>query len=90
LVGPENQAVEIYPQERYLVDTANQYHLWVFEDPKTVMPFGFFYRMVTESEVGGSVQAEWPENMKPPDMMGDEALSQLIQTARKQAEGGRK
>jgi hypothetical protein len=33
--------VEIYPNENNLVDTANQYHLWVFDDPTFRLPFGF-------------------------------------------------
>lgn len=33
--------VEIYPNESNLVDTANQYHLWVFDDPTFRLPFGF-------------------------------------------------
>src|SRR6516164_7566855 len=28
LVGPEHEAVELYPAESRLVDTANQFHLW--------------------------------------------------------------
>jgi hypothetical protein len=27
----KNEAVEIYPPDRYLVDAANQYHLWCFD-----------------------------------------------------------
>lgn len=41
LVGEEHEAVEIYPKESRLVDTANQYHLWVFADPDFQLPFGF-------------------------------------------------
>ncbi len=41
LVGPENEAVEIYPAESRLIDTANQYHLWVFKDPTYRLPLGF-------------------------------------------------
>jgi hypothetical protein len=33
--------LEIYPSETNLVDTANQYHLWVFDDPTFRLPFGF-------------------------------------------------
>jgi hypothetical protein len=32
IVGPEYEAVEIYPNEARLVDTSNQYHLWVILD----------------------------------------------------------
>ena len=38
LVGPEAEAVELYPAESRLVDTANHYHLWVF--PEYRFPFG--------------------------------------------------
>ncbi len=41
LVGEENYGVEVYPNESELVDTSNQYHLWVFEDPSIRLPFGF-------------------------------------------------
>lgn len=30
LVAPEAEAVELYPAESRLVDSANQFHLWVF------------------------------------------------------------
>jgi len=40
LVGPEHEAVELYPAESRKVDTANQYHLWVLAEP-TRFPFGF-------------------------------------------------
>ncbi len=41
LVGPECEGFEIFPAESRLVDTANQYHLWVFTDPEIRLPFGF-------------------------------------------------
>ena len=41
LVGPEHEAVELYPAESRVVDTANQYHLWVFADPKVRVPLGW-------------------------------------------------
>lgn len=30
LAGPEREAVELYPAESRVVDTANQFHLWVW------------------------------------------------------------
>lgn len=57
LVGPECEAVEIYPAESRLVDTANQYHLWAFPDPTYRIPFGFDRGLVTEADHGsGAVQ----------------------------------
>jgi len=47
IVGPENEAVEVYPAESRMVDTANQFHLWVFTDPTIKLPFGFQMRSVT-------------------------------------------
>jgi len=47
LVGPEVEAVELFPAESRLVDGANQFHLWCF--PEWTFPFGFNEgRMVTE------------------------------------------
>ena len=41
LVGPECEGVEMYTAESRLVDTSNQYHLWVFTNPKYRFPWGF-------------------------------------------------
>ncbi len=41
IVGEEHEAVELYPSQDRVVDTANQYHLWVFKDKKFRFPFGF-------------------------------------------------
>ena len=53
LVGVDYEAVEIYPNEKRLVDTANQYHLFVF--PKDyLIPFGWHTRTVdTTAKEGG-------------------------------------
>lgn len=48
LVGEECEGVEIFPAESRLVDSANQYHLWVFKDPEVRIPFGFKERYVTD------------------------------------------
>lgn len=57
LVGPEYEAVELYPAESRVVDTANQYHLWVVTDPGYRFPFGFSEgRIVSNFSIGGSVQ----------------------------------
>lgn len=57
LVGEENEAVELYPAESRLIDSANQYHLWVLADPAIQFPFGFNGgRFTTEAGSGGSVQ----------------------------------
>ena len=40
LCGSEREAVELYPAESRLVDTANQFHLWVFPEGYRV-PIGY-------------------------------------------------
>jgi hypothetical protein len=40
LVGPYNEAVELYPSEQRIVDTANQYFLYCLTDPEISFPFG--------------------------------------------------
>lgn len=62
LVGPEFEAVEIYPAESRLVDTANQYYLYVFPEGCRV-PFGFRERLV----VAGDRQRPWPRGEQPAD-----------------------
>jgi hypothetical protein len=47
LVGPECEGIELYPAESRRVDTANQYHLWVWSDPKVRFPVGFGDRAVS-------------------------------------------
>jgi hypothetical protein len=46
LVGPEHEGVELYPAESRRVDTANQYHLYVFADSCREFPFGMIGRAV--------------------------------------------
>lgn len=53
IVGEEHEGFEVYPAESRLVDTANQYHLWVFMDPTVRLPVGYRHR-----EVLGSTDAE--------------------------------
>lgn len=47
LVGPDHEAVELYPAEERLVDTANQYHLWVLAKAGQRFPFGYNERLVS-------------------------------------------
>jgi hypothetical protein len=50
LIGPEHEALELYPAESRLVDTANQYHLWVFADAEVRAPFGWTERAVSDAD----------------------------------------
>lgn len=41
LVGERHEAIELYPAEDRMVNMANQYHLWVVDDPEVRFPIGF-------------------------------------------------
>ena len=47
LVGPNREAVQLYPDEDRLTDTANQYHLWVLPEGE-IFPMGFVGRAVVD------------------------------------------
>jgi hypothetical protein len=55
LVGPECEGVELYPAESRLVDTSNQYHLFVVDQPGWRWPFGFNERLVMTQEEADEV-----------------------------------
>lgn len=50
LLGEECEAVELYPAESRLTDTANKFHLWGVPDPTFRFPFGFNQREVMYEE----------------------------------------
>jgi hypothetical protein len=62
IVGPEHEGMEIFPAESRLVDSANQYHLWVFKDKTFRLPFGFNTRYVEDKhQIGHSQQRKFDE-----------------------------
>jgi len=72
ICGPEHDAVEIYPAESKLVDTSNQYHLFVFKDYK--LPFGFQERLVGDGDWTGpsggtSKQRPFAPGTRPADCL---------------------
>lgn len=91
LVGEECEGCELFPAESRLVDGANQYHLWVFENPTFRFPFGFTERSVTESnQVKGTVQRPFPANRKPFDLQEQEQkLAAFLATLKPPEEEGR-
>lgn len=48
LCGEDREGVELYPNADRLVDTANQFHLWVLREAGAMFPFGFMERMVSD------------------------------------------
>ncbi|MBS3914443.1 MAG: hypothetical protein KG003_08085 [Bacteroidetes bacterium] len=83
LCGKETCALEIYPPESKLVDTANQYHLWVF-DSGDYFPFMFQMRVVSEDESIGNKQR--PFEIKPPDLVSPERMKELVEKYKKELE----
>lgn len=87
LVGEEFEAVEIYPAEERLVDTSNQYHLWVLiglDFPNKRLPFGYGDRLVSEgSSEGiattgkGSRQRDFRPEFRPDDCVRNSDLQSL-------------
>lgn len=57
IVGEEHESFELYPAESRLVDTAIQYHLWVFTDPAVRLPVGCRRREVLDSGAAAAVGA---------------------------------
>jgi len=72
LVGPECEGVELFPAESRLVDTSNQYHLWVNPDPTYRFPLGYDRRMVLDKPVvyRGRAGEELPDDAGLP-LTGD-------------------
>jgi hypothetical protein len=70
ICGPEREAFEIYPRESRLVDTSNQYHLWVLPEGFD-LPFGYAERQVCDDDTGtlGSRQRPFAAGTRPADAM---------------------
>lgn len=67
IVGDEHEGFEVYPAESRLVDTANQYHLWVFVDAAVRLPVGYQSRDVLgagEAAAFGASQRGFHETSK--------------------------
>lgn len=69
LTDPERDAVEIYPAESRLQDTADQFHLWVFP-LGTPFPMGFKGgRSVSETPGPGGSQRKFAQDGRPDDIL---------------------
>lgn len=56
LCGPERECIEVYPAESRLVDTANQYHLWLLPEGMQA-PFGWPNRLVSDEHEAAKIGA---------------------------------
>ena len=76
LVDAEAEGVELYPAESRLVDTANQYHLWVFFSK---LPFGFDQgRFVSETNVYAARQRQWDADVRPSDLRSSDEVRRRL------------
>jgi|1_EtaG_2_1085319.scaffolds.fasta_scaffold03827_7 hypothetical protein len=82
IIGVDNEGVELFPMERRLVDSANQYHMFVIKDSKVPFPFGFRTRLVDDGEACGTKQRPWRKGERPPDAthMTDEELLSIVKS----------
>ena len=80
LTSPEREGVEMYPDERRLVDTVNQYHLWVLPN-NLHFPFGFTERFVADgikqTNVGAG-QRPFDPGQRPEDALSVDEAHALI------------
>jgi hypothetical protein len=65
IVGAECEAIEIFPAESRMVDFENNYHLWVFANPKVRIPCGFSPPKKTKRVLLG---ASFGQNIKKPQL----------------------
>jgi hypothetical protein len=81
LLGPEIEAVQIFPAESRLMDTANQYYLWAFP-AGYIIPFGFEHRTVSQNISltvdSPSVQRPFVEHVRPADLAEQEAFQRQV------------
>lgn len=81
IVGPQIEAVEIYPAEARLVDTSNQYHLWCFLNG-LILPFGYADRRIGVGSVGGSKQRPFERDATPADAADVTVMAQTLPAER--------
>jgi len=74
IVGPEFEAVELFPAESRLVDMDNEYHLWVNTETGFRFPFGYGRRHVAERPIVYRGRA----GEEIPDMKGAPLLSDSV------------
>lgn len=80
LCGTDREAVEIYPAEDRLVDTSNNYHLWVLPRGFRV-PFGYDERDVSDRPFGANKQRPFetpPEDLNAQDFDPDNPFARTI------------
>lgn len=80
LVGPGCEAVELFPAEDRLVDSADQAWLFVFP-PGERLPFGFTKRFVCDGRPPGGSQRPFEKGARPADCHDAESVDALWEQA---------
>jgi len=62
LVGPEREGIEVFPPESNLVDTANQYHLFVYPEGMS-SPFSWSQGRHVTDDPDDEATRQWIESM---------------------------
>jgi hypothetical protein len=80
LAGPERWGVEVFPPESKLVDTSDQYHIWVMPESVDFPAFCFQDRIVADrsTEVFGGSQRSFASSVVPPDSTDPKELARLM------------
>lgn len=75
LVGREHDGIQLFPAESRLLDTANQYHLYVFHNPDFRWPVGGFVRDVKPpwATPAGTSQRPFDLDLAPDEALGPRA-----------------
>lgn len=58
ILGPEREAIELYPAESRLMDEANQFHLWALPAELGRIPIGYDERYVNDAAPFGSAHKQ--------------------------------
>lgn len=77
ICGNEREGLEIYPSESRLVDTSNQFHIWVLPKGEKI-PFGYKDRLVVEGHDADSVQRCFNIDEKPVDCVTKDDCERMI------------
>jgi hypothetical protein len=67
ILGPEIEAVELFPAESRKVDQADQYHLWALTSPDLSYPVGYHSRTDTDAQKRVDELPPMPGTSRRPD-----------------------
>lgn len=79
ICGEEREGLELYPKESRLVDTSNQYHIFVMPEGQ-LFPFGYGDRLVVKdaSKVMNTGQRPFNDDEVPEDAVTSEELQKQV------------